>query len=113
MSNDVLTPHQVESKLRAVINAMDEAVDSLHDLSIEAAEAEVDHKVAWAKELLTAVGPMDVRKATAEVACEVLFRRRRIAEAVRDACQERNRSLRSELSALQSLAANVRELARP
>lgn len=82
--------------------------DSLRTLAVEAAATEVSHKAGYAKALLLADGPMDARKAAAEVECEQAYLARRISEAHYNAQRELLHSIRAQLDALRSIGADER-----
>jgi hypothetical protein len=72
----------------------------------------VAYRLAFAKALLDTWGDtVGEREARATLAVEAELRQRKRAEAVADACREAVRSLRDQLSAVQSVNANVRHLA--
>lgn len=106
-----LTPTQTEAELRRLAHKLEERTDALALLLMEAAEAEVAYRVAYAKALVQAEGTVPVREALATITAEALLRERKRAEAVGDACREAVRSLRDQLSAVQSVNANVRHAA--
>jgi hypothetical protein len=85
--------------------------DALAGLLQEAAGADVDYRVAYAKALL-ASGEKTVADREASATLETdrlgLLRDRKVKEAVADAAKESVRSLRDQLSAVQSANANVR-----
>jgi hypothetical protein len=104
-----VTPAQVEAEMRRVACKLEAKTDDLGGLLQRAAEADVDYRVGFAKSLLAAkggtVGEPEAR-ATLEVEAEL--RARKTTEATADACREAVRSLRDQLSALQSMNRNVR-----
>jgi hypothetical protein len=77
----------------------------------DAPAADVAYKLAYAKALLGAEGStVAEREALATPAVEHELRERKTTEAVADAAKESVRSLRDQLSAVQSVNANVRHL---
>ena len=78
--------------------------DEYRVLAVEAAEAEVDYKKSYAMALLKADGTVAERDAQATLTSDEALRKRRCAEATRDSCLEAMRSIRAQLSALQTLA---------
>lgn len=104
----MLTAGQCEDELRRLSKKLEDKTDALAGLLDEAAEAEVVQKVAYAKAMLAAEGTNPVREATATVDTEDQLRDRKHKEAIADACREAVRSLRDQLSAVQSANANVR-----
>lgn len=114
----ILTQAEVENEIVRLSNAMDAALDELVHLSQDAANREVDHKVAEAKAKLAAglqqgSGPggrstVDEREANALIKTEDAFRARLIAQALCDTCRERLRTMRSQIDALRTISANIR-----
>lgn len=100
----------LEAELRRLSANLDERNEELAKLAVQAAEAEVAYKVERAKVILKATGTVSEKDAAAQVATVDLYRQRLVAEALRDACIETCRNLRAQLSALQSINANVRAM---
>ena len=107
---DVLNQHEVEQELMRLSAMAEKAMQALAKRAREAADAEVTHKVARAKALLLADGPVSVREAQADVATEDEYRARRNAEAVLMAAQEAGRTYRAQLDAVRSVNSNLRAL---
>lgn len=89
---------------------LDRALSRLFDRSAEyekvlkdAAEAESEYRVQYAKEFLKAEGTIDQRKSAAIVAVERFLRERDRTEAQKDFMKEYVRSSQLECSARQSL----------
>jgi len=80
-----------------------ERTDEFRKLAVESAHAEVAYKRSYAVEFLRAEGTGPMREATATVKADEEHAARKNAEAVRHACLESMRSLRAQISALQSL----------
>jgi hypothetical protein len=107
-----VTPHQAETELCRLARKLEERTGALADLLQTAAAADVSYRLAFAKALLAAEGAtVAEREARATLATEAELRERRTTDAVADACREAVRSLRDQLSAVQSVNANVRHLA--
>jgi hypothetical protein len=95
--------------LRRLAKKLEERTDQLADLLTAAAEADVAYRLAFARELLVTEGrTVGDREAAATIATEKELWLRKTTEAVADACREAVRSLRDQLSAVQSVNANVR-----
>jgi hypothetical protein len=106
-----VTPAQAEAELRRLARKLEERTDALAGLLETAAAADVAYRVAYAKALLRAEGrTVADREAIATLAVEHQLRDRKTTDAVADACREAVRSLRDQLSAVQSVNANVRHL---
>lgn len=113
-----LTQAGVEERIVQISDAMEEAVHDLAQFSDEAAEAEVNYKIAFAKAVLKAGmqpgsgrgGKMTEgdKEATATVECENELRARIITEAKKEVQQEAMRTMRSRLDALRTVSANIR-----
>lgn len=104
-----VTPHQAEAELRRLARKLEAQTDSLADLLRTAAEADVTYRIAYAKALLHAEAPtVAEREAHALLAVENAYTDRKVSEAIADAAREAVRSLRDQLSAVQSINANVR-----
>jgi len=107
-----VTPAMAEAELRRLARKLEERTDALAELLTTAAAADVAYKVAFAKALLQATGAtVAEREAHATLATQTELTTRKVSEAIADACREAVRSLRDQLSAVQSVNANVRHLA--
>lgn len=80
------------------------ANDELREAGKSWAVKENDYRRAKSVAFLNAEGTMDIRKAKVDEVCERERLAAHVAEAEREACLERVRSLRAHLSALQTLA---------
>lgn len=101
-----MNPAKIERELLRLSNLLEQRTEELAKLSHEAAEWEVAHKrevalatIALIHEKLT----VDQRTAKINESTEAHLRDRLLAEAARDSTLEAVRSLRSQLSALQSI----------
>jgi hypothetical protein len=104
-----LGPAAVEAEMRRLAEELEKRTSALAGLLETAASADVAFKLAYARAVLEAEGrTVPEREAQATLAVETELRERKHAEAVADACREAVRSLRDQLSALQSLNRNVR-----
>lgn len=100
----------IEGEILRLSTVLEDSTDEFAKLAREAAEAEHAYKIAYHSHLLNATGTEKARIATAETNSDKKRWAHKSSEAVRDACQEKLRSLRSQLSALQTIAANTRSL---
>lgn len=111
--SEPLTLYEIESRLAAVDEALDEATGDFAVLSHAAAEAEADYKAAHARAFLAAAST-DVKvsnavaEARADSATADLLRAFKIADARRASAREALLSYRARLDALRTLNANVR-----
>lgn len=115
-----LNPIAVERELQRLSALLEERTEELAKASRVAAEAEVAHKRAEAFAVLEAAKmagngrdgrtTVDEREAHAFIACADEYEARLLTGAARDSCQESCRTIRAQLSALQSIGATLREL---
>lgn len=118
MSAKPLTQAEVEGEISRLSSAMEDALDQLARNAIDAAEAEAEYKIKYAQKLLQAGGlegsgrggrtTVDEREAIALGQCEPEFRARLIKEAHHGVSQEKLRTMRSQIDALRTIAANIR-----
>lgn len=111
---------RVEAEIVRLSDAMEDALDDLARRAQTAADAEHAYKVKYAKERLAAVsngghGPggrctADEAEDRATVRCDAELRARLVSDAYQGVAQERLRTMRSQVEALRTLAANVRSL---
>jgi hypothetical protein len=103
------TPAQIESEIRRLARKLEDRTDELAGLFRGAAEADVAYRLAYAKALLVADGDtVSAREAHATLTTAELLLDRKVAEAVADAGRESVRSMRDQLSAVQSVGAMLR-----
>ena len=106
-----VNPAEIESELLRLSGLLEERTEELAKHSQVAAETEHAYKLAEGRaliELSKQKVTADVRKALALVGTAELHESRLLAAAVRDSAQEACRSLRAQLSALQSINGNYR-----
>ena len=103
------SPAEIDLELIRLTQALEEATDDLRELSVDASKKEVEYKRQYARAILQAIGgTVSDREAKAVLETHEALQDRRIAEALRDSCQERCRTLRANISAVQTMAANLR-----
>lgn len=103
------TQVDVESEILRLSARLETATDEYARLITLAAEAEVNHKREWAQATLkSGEGTVAQREAEAVLATVDALMQRKISEALARAQAELAHSLRAQLSALQTLAANIR-----
>lgn len=98
----------VDQEILRLSSLLDERIGEYSSLALGAAEAEADYRIAYAKAYLATEGTVQFREQTAVAQCRNELTQRLISAGVRDSCQESMRSIRAQLSALQTLAANER-----
>jgi hypothetical protein len=100
---------EVEEELIRLSGLLERQVTELAKRARAAAEAEADHKVAYAKALLgIEAATVGEREAKATLATEDTYRAHKAAAAVLLAAQEAGRSYRAQLDALRSINTNLR-----
>lgn len=94
---------QIEAEAIDTSRALTLAIGELRDASVRHARADDAYRCAHAKALLEAEGTVDSRKAQADLATSGERLEARISEGLKIAALEAVRSLRTQLSAWQSL----------
>lgn len=107
----MITPAEVEAELQRLVARLEEATGELAAFGRSAGEAEVAHKVAFAQAFLTAAGPVATREQVAIAATELPLLTRRFAEAALQAQREVLSTIRTQIDAVRTIAANIRSLA--
>jgi hypothetical protein len=110
MLNGPMTIAEVESRIVNYCEALDEETEAFARLSAERAEAEADFKYAYSRAFMEQAGkiPVAQKEATAQMIAGQEFRAYRLLEARERATQSKLTSLRAQLDALRTIAANVR-----
>ena len=107
-----MTPLELDTELDRLMNRLEGKSEAYAILARDAAVAEVDYKIEYAKALLTSdKKTVAEREADALIQCEDYYRARKINEAVASACLEAMRSIRDQISAVQSQLRHVAHLA--
>lgn len=104
----MLTQASVEQELTRLVDAAEDCARDVADRAYDAAQAEHAWKVAHARALLAATGPVAEREAHALLACDSQHQAHRIAQARLLAAQEAGRMIRASLDALRSVNSNLR-----
>lgn len=92
------------TEIERLSSLLEAKTDEYRQFAVDAAHAEVAYKRAYAVAILRASGSVAQKEAEATLKADEELVARRHSEAVRDACLEAMRSLRAQLSALQTLA---------
>lgn len=103
----------IEDEIRRLSDRLEEATGELQEKAVDSAAALVDYKRDYFKAFLLAEGSVAVREALAFDQTVDKFAILKAEEALHTSSQEACRSLRAQLSALQSLNANVRSQVGP
>lgn len=110
-----LNPMSVEKKLLELSDLLEDATNKILKRSIDAAHADADYKIAWAKSVTLARAgerkmTVDEVEATAATATQNEYRNKVVTQAVLDSAREAARNIRSQLDALRSVNSNMRAL---
>lgn len=109
MTVDPMSQVSVEQEILRISGLLDHQVGEVAKRARAAAEAEVAWKLAYARHSLIAEGKtVGERDAAALLECEDELKAHKYADAVLLAAQEAGRSLRAQIDALRTLAANQR-----
>jgi len=109
--SDVVTQARVESEIMRLSALLEDRNDAIASAAERAAHADVAYRRMHAGAILQAEGRnAEQREAWAHLQVLDEYYERKMAESSLLAAQESARSLRAQLSALQSLAANIRAL---
>ena len=99
----------IEQEIIRISQRLDYQVGEIARRARHAAEAEIAHKLAYARQILEVEGStVAERDARALIACATTYAEHKGADAVLLAAQEAGRSLRSQIDALRTLAASQR-----
>lgn len=106
---EMLTQAEVEEQIQNLLQRLEEGTRTLASLAVAQARSEVEFKRSFAL-AYTGIrdGAQELRKQQATLVSIDLFERHRLDSAVHATQQELLRTLRSELDALRTIAANIR-----
>lgn len=104
-----MTKNELEDKLLATIAELRDASDNLTDLAREWATADHYYRHAKAVAYLACAGTVAERTAYVDKACKEEREKAHTADAMREAVREKVRALMAELTAYQTIAANLRQ----
>ena len=115
--NAPISQHEVEQRILRISDDLDSTVDLLASLLVERANAEADYKEQFARVMVGLAAsssrlPVAAKEAAATSRTTAEFRSWKLWEAREKACQQKLHSLRSQLDALRTIAANVRAVTR-
>lgn len=91
-------------EIERLCDLLESRTDEYRKVAVEAAHAEVAYRRSYAVEYLRSEGTVQQREATASIKAGEEYAARKNAEAIRDAVLEGMRSIRAQISALQTLA---------
>lgn len=104
------SPVEVEREIIRYVGLLEKATQETRRRGIASASADADYRVAYARAVVSAEGPVLVRESVAQIECEQLYRAKREAEELLVAVRSAASNLREQLGALRSICANVRHL---
>ena len=103
-----LSQEEIEQELWRLSVFLEDTTNQLPDVATEAAQAESDWKRGWLQRYARSSGGVKDRELTAQAECSDLYERFKLAEARHKAMVESLRTIRDQMSAIQTMAANVR-----
>ena len=98
----------VEEEMIRLLNILEAETENFELLAQEAAQKEAHYKSQWAKAYLTSSGSIKEREAHADWAMSDIAMASKIAEALVRSKREKLSSLKTQVDALRTIAANVR-----
>ena len=107
-SSDKLLPDDLNGKLKRLCLRLETAQGQLRSAGLFYAKKESAYRKAKAFAYLDSAGTVEARKALVDKACGEERQTAYLARAAKEAALENVRSIRAQLSALQSIAASVR-----
>jgi hypothetical protein len=103
-----ITQIEIEEEIVRLTSLLEDETETFEVLAQDAANKEATYKTMWAKEYLSAKGSIREREAWADYKLEEQIFGWKVSEALVKAKRERLSSLRTNIDALRTLAANVR-----
>ena len=99
---------EVEHEILRLTDMLENETEAFEKLALDSASKEASYKSNWAKEYLGAKGSIKEREAWADYKLEDLIMQFKISEALVKSKREKLNSLRTNIDALRTIAANVR-----
>lgn len=99
---------EVEQEILRLVDLLEEETEGFESLSVDGAIKDAAFKSEWAKAYLMATGSIKEREAMADLKMTDILREHKIAEALVKSKREKLSSLKTQIDALRTLAANVR-----
>jgi hypothetical protein len=108
--NEPLTQQLVEDRILKLCDALESNLDTFRELAASRADAEANYKHRYSRSLVEQHGKVtvSVREAVAHLKATGDYREWRTLEAQERATQQLLTSIRAQLDALRTIAANVR-----
>lgn len=100
----------VEKEILRLVNELENEVSAFEELCVDDAQKAARYKKEWASEYLTAKGSIPEREAWADYKVDDMLFDTKVAEALVKAKRERLSMLRTNIEALRTISANVRNL---
>lgn len=107
-ADELLTQAQVEEAIYDLMDRQETATLALGDLALQAAEAEVEFKKAYAMVYAATSGTVEDRKQEATLITIDAFKHFKLRSVVHSTQQELLRTIRSQLDSLRTIAVNIR-----
>lgn len=104
---------EIEDEIMRLTDLLESETETFEQLAIDASAKEANYKSSWAKEYLGAKGSIKEREAWADYKLEDMTLQYKISEALVKSKREKLHSLRTNIDALRTLAANVRAQVMP
>jgi hypothetical protein len=113
MRNKPISQVEIEEEIIRLTDLLENETESFEQLAVDSAVKESNYKASWAKEYLGAKGSIKEREAWADYKLEDMAMQFKISEALVKSKREKLNSLRTNVDALRTLAANVRAQVMP
>ncbi len=104
----MLTPAEVAHTLSKISREIDDTTKELAKLDFDSVLARKEYVKARARVFLDTEGPMDVKRATAELECSEIYFAAEVSDQELRACNARLKALRDRLEVGRSIGALVR-----
>ena len=99
---------EIEEDMLRLLDMLEKETEAFEQLSIDAAKKDAIYKSEWAKQYLSAKGPIRERESWSDYKSEDLLIDTKLADGLVRAKREKLLSLRTSIDALRTLNANVR-----
>lgn len=103
-----ISQEEIEGEILRLVKLLEGETEKYATLITDASKKEAVYKTEWAKTYLSADGPVQQRQSWSDYTVADQAYSYRMAEALVKASKESLTSIRTNLSALQTLAANLR-----
>lgn len=111
--NRPISQVEIEEEIMRLTDLLESETETFEQLAMDSAIKESNYKSSWSKEYLGAKGSIKEREAWADYKLEDLAMQYKISEALVKSKREKLHSLRTNIDALRTLAANVRAQVMP